>query len=92
MPVFSGLDVVGVVARHPGFGGVAVFVDPDGRGRGAGRAVVSQLVDRRVPVVTADAGEGGDFWSGRGFDGVRVADDVWRFTPPPAAGTHPVLA
>lgn len=96
MPIFDGLGVVGVVAETPGHevdgrAGVAVFVDPSGRGSGVGRHVVGQLVGRRRSVVTVEACGVVDYWASQGFEGHVVGERLWRFDPPPVRGTHPVL-
>ncbi len=82
-PVFCGASIAGVVLELDG--AVSVFLAGSARGRGIGQALVRQIVDRQLDVVTVDACNVLAYYRNFGFDGVRdPRSGLWTLHPPAA--------
>ncbi len=89
-PVFSDASVVGVVLELGE--AVSVFLAESARGRGIGQAVVRQIIDRQLDVVTVEACDVLAYYEALGFVGDRdPRTGLWTLRPPDAPPTDDIF-
>lgn len=90
-PIFAGTEIIGVVKAHPD--GVTPYIMESQRGRGVGRIIIRQLIQRQLPVRAADECEVADYYRKFGFVGERDSEtEITVLQPPPVEGSDELFA
>lgn len=89
-PVFAGNHIVGVVREHPN--GAVVFLTEAARGKGVGKKIIEQLIERQMPIQTIDECEVVDFYKKFGFREEKDLDTgMYYFYPPLVEQSDPLF-
>ena len=64
-PIFFGTKIIGIMREHPD--GVTPYIRESQRGRGVGRKLISQLIQRQLPVQAVDECKVVDYYKRFGF-------------------------
>jgi GNAT superfamily N-acetyltransferase len=88
-PVFAGVEIVGVVLERQE--GSAVYLGEKSRGKGVGKKIVEQLIQRQIPIQTIDDCGVVEFYRRFGFTGKKDQDGFYTFYPPKPATSDPIF-
>jgi hypothetical protein len=81
-PIFSGVDIVGVV-RQEDLRGAVVYLTERARGKGVGAKIIEQLIERQMSIQTIDDCNVVEFYKKFGFAGERdEATGLYILFPP----------
>lgn len=88
-PVFAGVEIVGLVLERQE--GSAVYLGEKSRGKGVGKKIVEQLIQRQMPIQTIDDCGVVEFYRKFGFTGEKDQDGFYTFYPPKPTASDPIF-
>lgn len=89
-PIFSGTEIVGVIKEH--MGGSVVYLSEKSRGRGVGRKVIEQLIERQMSIQTIDECGVVEFYKKFGFTGDKdPKTGFYTLRPPKIFKSDPIF-
>lgn len=88
-PIFFGVRIAGVVLEMQD--GIAVYIADRYRGKGLGKTITKQIIDRQLTVKTIDDCGVRDFYSKQGFVVQKSEAGMYWLQPPPITGSDEIF-